>query len=568
MVRQTIRVAVLADKGIESAEAEWAYVFDWLRGRLPQLDFVLVALDHPGLRQAVHERSVDFVITNAGNYSELEHSDGLTRLVTLDSPLALSPTQAVGSAVIVRADAPLTELTDLQGKHVLAASPDAFCCFQIAARELKLAGVDPESDLGRLEFVGFPIQAIARAVRDGKADAGIVKTCLIEQMVERGEIAPGALRVLSPRQITGFPCQTSSRLYPDWPFAALADTAPRLAKAVTIALLEMPRSPSGSQWTIPAQYDSVDELFRDLGIGRYARLQQETLAALIQRHRVGIGVVAVLLFALIIHAVRVDYLVTRRTRELSEMHAEKERLAAAMRERQSELEHAGRMAILGGMASAIAHELKQPLAAIANYARGIDRRIATGRLEAEPLQNVCREIARQSSRAAQTIEKIREFAHKGGGSIQPVALEPLVKEAVDLFGIACPEAKVVWKGDSVRAGARVRADAIQIQQVVLNLLQNAIEAQTTHGNPGAPIEVSLTAEQHGYRVAVRDRGGGLDTQQRARLFEPFFTTKPAGLGLGLSLCKGIVESHGGTLELHDADVGVCASFWLPEEEHG
>ncbi len=565
--RQPVRVAVLADKGIENAEQEWAYVFDWLDRRLPEFAFILVGLDHPGLRQAVKEHSVDFVITNAGNYSELEHSDGLTRLVTLDSPLGLSPAQAVGSAVIVRADSSLAELTDLRGKHLLAASPEAFCCYQIAARELKLAGVDPESDLGRLEFVGFPIQSIARAVRDGKADAGIVKTCLIEQMVASGEIEPGALRVLSPRQIPGFACQTSSRLYPDWPFAALAHTDPGLAKRVAIALLEMPRSPNGNQWSTPAHYDIVDDLFRDLGIGRYASLQEETLAALIQRHRIGLSVVAVLLFALIIHAVRVDYLVTRRTRELGEMHAEKERLAAAMRERQSELEHARRMAILGGMASAIAHELKQPLAAIANYARGIERRIAAGRVEAEPLQHVCREIERQSTRAAQTIEKIRAFARKSGGSVETLALAPLVREAVELFGAACPPARISWWAESDAERVRVRADAIQIQQVVLNLLQNAFDAQGARGNPGDPLEVSLVTEQNGCRVAVRDRGGGLDDQQHARLFEPFFTTKPEGLGLGLSLSKGIVESHGGILNLHNEGDGVCASFWLPEEEN-
>ncbi|MFN3883832.1 MAG: PhnD/SsuA/transferrin family substrate-binding protein [Rhodocyclaceae bacterium] len=564
--RQEIRVAVLADKGVESAEQEWAYVFDWLNQRLPELSFILVALDHPGLRQAVRERSVHFVLTNAGNYSELEHSDGITRLVTLDSPFGLSPDRAVGSAVIVRAESPLRELADLQGKHLLAASPDAFCCYQIAARELLLAGVDPERDLGRIEFVGFPIQAIARAVMDGKADAGIVKTCLVEQMVAAGEIEADALRVLSPWQIPGFRCQTSSRLYPDWPFAALGHIDPALAKQVTIALLEMPRLPDGRQWSTPARYDMVDDLFRDLRIGRYATLQEETLVALIQRHRVGLSIVAVLLFALIVHAVRVDYLVTRRTRELNAAHAEKERMAAIMRERQSEFEHAGRLAILGSMASAIAHELKQPLAAIANYAHGIDRRLAAGRLDLEPLRCGCREIERQSSRAAQTIEKIRSFARKGAGSVRTVALEPLVKEAIELFGVARPEASIVWRSEIEGDRSRVRADVVQIQQVLLNLLQNAFDAQLAWGNPADAIEVRLTAEARGYRVTVRDRGGGVDAEHLSRLFEPFFTTKPEGLGLGLSLCKGIVESHGGSLELRNTESGVCASFWLPEEE--
>lgn len=563
--RQPVRVAVLADKGIEAAIDEWEYVFTWLNRSVPGHKFVLVGLDHPELRQSVHEGGVDFLITNAGNYSELEYAEGVTRLVTLDSPLALSPSQAVGSAVVVRAASGMTELTDLKGKHLLAASHDAFCCFQIAARELVVAGIDPEQDLGRLEYAGFPIQAIARAVQEGKADAGIVKTCLIEQMVASGVIKPGELRVLSPQEIPGYPCQTTSRLYPDWPFAALRHTSPELSRKVAVALLEMPESPEGYRWTIPAHYAVVDEMFRDLKIGRFANLQQETLEELARRHRYTLLAIAVLIVFWIIHTIRVDYLVTRRTRELQRMHEEKQHMTEAMRERQQALDHAGRLAVLGGMASAIAHELKQPLAAIANFARGIDRRIVAGRMEPEALRDGCNEIALQSQRADATIERIRNFARKGGSVMQSVNLATFVKEAVDLFEVAHPEANIKWMGMAERGAARVEADPIQIQQVTFNLLKNAFDAQSLQGNPGSPIEVMLTHEDHGYRIAVRDNGGNLKEEHIAHLFEPFFTTKADGLGLGLALSKWIIDSHGGTLTLTRENSGVCASFWLPEE---
>lgn len=560
-----IRIAVLADKGIETAEQEWAYVFNWLNSRMAPLSFTLVGLDHPELRKAIHDHSVDFVITNAGNYSELEHSEGVTRIATIASPLALSPARAVGSAIVVRAESSLTELTDLKDRHVLAASPEAFCCYQIAARELVLAGIDPEHDLKPLEFVGFPIQSIALAVQAGKADAGIVKTCLLEQMVQQGDIKKGALRVLAPRHIPGFSCQTSSRLYPDWPFAALSQTDPELTKRVAVELLEMPASSNGSRWSTPAHYDIVDDLFRDLRIGRYANLQQETIEAMIHRHRIGLAIIIGLFILLVGHTIRVDYLVARRTRELNDMHAEKLRMVAAMRERQAELDHAGRMAVLGGMASAIAHELKQPLAAIANFARGIDRRIESGRIDAGPLRSGCQEIVQQSTRADETIEKIRGFAKKGGSIVKSVNLESFIKEAADLFKVAHPEALIEWSPTDGLGHARVSIDAIQIQQVTFNLLKNAFDSQSTKGNPGAPIAVMISSENHGYRVAVRDKGKGLKEEYMAHLFEPFFTTKADGLGLGLSLSKGIIDAHGGTLELHNEAAGVCASFWLPEE---
>lgn len=564
--RQQVRVAVLADKGIEAAQDEWDYVFGWLNRSISGYRFVMVGLDHPELRQEVHAGTVDFVITNAGNYSELEYAEGITRLVTLDSVSALSPSQAVGSAVVVRAASGMTELGELRGKHLMAASHDAFCCYQIAARELVLAGIDPEQDLGRLEFAGFPIQSIARAVQEGKADAGIVKTCLVEQMVASGALKPGELRVLSPREIADYPCQTTSRLYPDWPFAAVRHTPPELSRKVAVALLEMPESPEGYRWTIPAHYAVVDEMFRDLKLGRYAKLQQETLEELVRRYRIALIVIVGLIVFWIIHTIRVDYLVTRRTRELQRMHEEKQRMTETMRERQQALDHAGRLAVLGGMASAIAHELKQPLAAIANFARGIDRRIVAGRLDPEPLRDGCNEITLQSQRADTTIERIRSFARKGGSVMQPVNMAKLVKEAVELFEVAHPEANIHWVGMSGHGNAQVRADPIQIQQVTFNLLKNAFDAQTAQGNPGAAIEVSLERQLQGYRVAVCDQGDNLKEEHIAHLFEPFFTTKANGLGLGLALSKWIIDAHGGTLTLTREVTGVCASFWLPEEQ--
>lgn len=562
---QLVRVAVLADKGAAAAEAEWQYVLDWLNRDVPGHRFVIVALDHPELRQAVHEGSVDFLITNAGNYGEFEYSDGVSRIATLDSPLALSPSQAVGSAIVVRAESSLNALVDLKGRHLLAASHEAFCCYQIAARELVLAGVDPQKDIGRLEYAGFPIQSIALAVRDGKADAGVLKTCLLEQMVASGALKPGELRVLAPKNKPGFPCATSSRLYPDWAFAALKGTPGDLSRHVAVALLEMPKSPDGHGWAIPAHYAVLDGLFRDLKLGRYANPHEETLEEFMLRHRYPLLVIAVLLFFWLIHTIRVDYLVKRRTRELQRMHEEKEHMAETMRERQQALDHAGRLAVLGGMASAIAHELKQPLAAIENFARGIDRRIEAGRLDPEPLRDGCNEIALQSQRADATIERIRNFARKGGSTMQSVNLLAYVREAVELFEVAHPEANIQWLGMVRQGDTQVRADPIQIQQVTFNLLKNAIDAQGAQGRARAPITVCLEREAQGYRVGVCDQGGNLTEEQVAHLFEPFFTTKSDGLGLGLALSKWIIDAHGGMLTLTGEAAGVCASFWLPEE---
>ncbi|MBK5205386.1 MAG: PhnD/SsuA/transferrin family substrate-binding protein [Polaromonas sp.] len=564
----TVRIGVLAYKGAEAVQDDWSHVRNWLEASIPDHRFVLLDFDQAGLMRAVHEQAIDFVITNSGHYVALENSDGASRIATIESPWALSSRQSIGSAIVVRNDARLHTLADLVGKHVLAVDPEAFGGYQIAARELLQAGVDPEHDLAKLQFTGFPIQKIVHAVRAGQADAGIIRTCLLEQMIGNGEIGEGELRVLAPIVTQGLRCQTSSRLYPDWPFAALRHTPAELTKRVAMALLAMPRTADGYSWTIPSDYQVVDELFRELKIGPYGYLRQWTFEGVMRRYWGWILLILALLVVWAVHTVRVEYLVSQRTRALRAAQEEQRRMAEEALMRQATLDHTARLAILGEMASAIAHELNQPLAAIRNFARGMARRITAGRLEPLPLLEGTGEIVTQSERAASIVRNIRAFAQKRVPEQKSIDLITVLGEAIALFSGAHPQAHLIWQPAATQAPAKVMADSLQIQQVMLNLLKNALDAQQTAGHAQTPIELQLREEAGAYLVTVRDSGCGLKPEQFAHLFEPFFTTKPEGLGLGLSLSKGIIESFGGTLSAmsNDDDAGLTVWFSLPKEE--
>ena len=563
----TVRLGVLAYKGTEAVHEDWSSVIQWLEATIPGHHFVLLDFDQAGLTRAVTERSIDFVITNSGHYVALEHGEGASRIATLESPWALSPRHSIGSSIVVRGDAPLHTLSDLVGKHVLAVEPDAFGGYQIAARELLEAGIDPEQDFAKLQFTGFPIQKILYAVRAGRADAGILRTCMLEQMIRNGEIGAGELRVLAPIPVNGYQCQTSSRLYPDWPIAALRHTPAELSKQVTIALLRMPRTADGHSWAVPADYQVVDELFRELKIGPYAYLRQWTIEGLLRRYWGWMLLILALLVVWAVHTVRVEQLVSQRTRALRAAQEEQRRMADEARLRQTTLDHTARLAILGEMASAIAHELNQPLAAIRNFARGMSRRISAGRMDAAPLMDGSSEIVAQSERAASIIRNIRAFAQKRPSEQKSVNLVALLGEAITLFTSTHPQARVTWQPDENQP-AMVMVDPVNIQQVMLNLLANALDAQQTAGRSQEPIEVGFQVTPMLYRITVRDCGCGLKPDQFAHLFEPFFTTKPEGLGLGLSLSKGIIESLGGTLSAttNDDNAGLTVGFSLPREK--
>ena len=582
-----VRVGVLAYRGGDHANAAWEPTVRYLAERFPDRGAEMVPLDLPGMDAAVRDRTLDFVLTNTGNYVELEARYGVTRVATLHSSRAGASGASIGSTIIVRAErTDIRDLADVKGRTVLAGDPDAFGGFQIAWGEMLKAGVDPYRDLKELRFSGFPVDRVAFAVRDGTADAGVLRACLLEELAAEGRLDPARFRVLAPKTVPGFDCAVSTDLYPDWPLARLASTPEDLAKAVVVALFEMPADHPAAKaagyegWTVPLDYQSVHALFRSLRIGPYRHLREVSLVELAREHWewLAVGMLALLWWA--IHSLRVEHLIKVRTAELRAANrdlvhemAERRRAQEDARERQKEMDHVARLSILGEMASNLAHELNQPLGAIANYARGCTRRLEAGTGNPDQLLEVTRAIAEQADRAGQIIARIRNFVRKRPSQLEPIDVNDAIRAAVALCEGQARNGNVpivLSLGDDLPP---VPADRVQIEQVVLNLVKNALDATTEAAETTEPATgpsdrtVTVRSGRDGegrVEVAVADHGHGMSEEARSRLFDPFFTTKAGGMGLGLSICRSIVETHGGNLRATDnPGGGVVMRFVLP-----
>lgn len=554
-----VRIGVLAFLGDEAASDSWEPVLRHLRARLPGHAVSLQRYDHLGLQQAVAAGTVDFVITNPGHYIELEAGFGASRMLTLDSGRVPSAERALGSAVVVlRERADLHALADLRGRRLAVVGKEGFGGYQLVWGELAALGIDPERDLAALASVGLPMDRVLDAVARGEADAGVVRACMIESRPEW----QARFRVVGARTEPDFPCASSTPLYPDWPFARLRQTPPELARTVAIALLGMERGRDGLAWAVPADYQVVHELFRRLQIGPYATLPLPTLMMLAERYWPWVAAFAALIVAWILYTVHVERLVEARTAALRAAMDERERMAARMRDGQEQADHLARLSVLGELSGTLAHELNQPLATIANYAHSLVRRLDNGRLTDDALREAAGEIAAQAERAGGILGRIRGFARKRSAPRAPVAPAALVDEAVALFRGMLAGAPSVAVVDALPPGVRVEADALQIQQIVLNLLKNAYDAGRGLPPERQRLTVRLTADAGSVRIAVEDRGAGLDAPTRGRLFEPFFTTKPDGLGLGLPICRSIAEAHGGRLDAAPAADGPGSVFTL------
>jgi C4-dicarboxylate-specific signal transduction histidine kinase len=216
------------------------------------------------------------------------------------------------------------------------------------------------------------------------------------------------------------------------------------------------------------------------------------------------------------------------------------------RQQQERLEMISRLTTLGEMASTLAHEINQPLAAIANYCMGCVRRLRSGDWKREELLDALEKTSAQAERAGGIILRAREFLRKPAPAPALCDLDSVVSAVARMM-----EQEAVRRGARVRVEPcrlRVYADQTMIEQVLLNLARNGLEAMEFTPEPLRVLEIRSTVHDAGLvRIEVADRGSGLSAQHMDNLFTPFFTTKPDGLGMGLHICRSIVERHGGKL---------------------
>lgn len=343
-----VRIGVLAHRGKEEALKSWTPTARYLSNALPGYNFVIVPLNNDDIGPAVEYRDVDYVVTNPGSYAELEATYGITRVTTLKSVTPKGGYSVFGAVIFTRADRnDIRGLTDLKGKRFMAVHENAFGGWWLAWRELKHQGIDPYKDLGALQFAGFPQDNIVFAVRDGKVDAGTVRTDLLESMALAGKINLKDFRILQPRHLENFPYALSTELYPDWAFAVLPHSTDELAQKVAIALLQMePGDPAAvaggyDEWTVPLDYHSVQQLMQELRVGPYRNFGKMTYRDLFKHYWMWLAAIAIVMLVLIIaylYMLRFNHRLAATAKNLAEEIAQRQRIEGDLRKARDELE--------------------------------------------------------------------------------------------------------------------------------------------------------------------------------------------------------------------------------------
>ena len=227
-----------------------------------------------------------------------------------------------------------------------------------------------------------------------------------------------------------------------------------------------------------------------------------------------------------------------------------------LREREAELAHVMRLHTMGEIAAEMAHEINQPLYAISNFSQAGTMHLQSGDPSRLPQLQTCLEhIHSQAARAAQIVKNLRNFVSKSEGLASDVSLNQLIADSIELVSVQARRRRAFVETDAHAPDTTIRANAVQIQQVLVNLLINAFEAMEVLPEAQRTVRVSTRIEEESVELLIADSGPGVEEDQTSHFFEPFFTTKAHGMGMGLAVSRTIVTNHGGRIWVERNDRG-------------
>lgn len=493
------------------------------------------------LQTAVVSHEVDLFLVTSGYYIYLsDMGAGVEWISTLKPPQATDPERAAGSVFVVRADdTRYNQVSDLRTAFVAAAGMASFDGWITALDEVANVSQYPKNFFGKTTFLGAS-----------------------------GLVEPGSLRVVGEKPQQGLACVSSTELFPGLALAAQTYVPEDVRRRIAAAVYSMPVPESGYRWTLANDYRNVRRVAEKFAYAPTNKASDARFSVVEERYKYALVLGFLILAASMLYSVSVSKIVARRTKALVKVIDEKDALedhARRDRERLSQLERAG---IVSELSSMIAHELRQPVASLINYADGLSLYLG-GKGHDPVIDEATREIGRQAERVSSIVERVRSYARQKEGLQREIDFCAVVKSAYSTFRSGAASSSVRVSADLVDA-APVEGDPLELELFVVNTLKNALHAlqsgSVEHPEIRLRLKADLSVENNPrWVLEVEDNGLPLDDKKFAELSHPVTSEKFEGLGLGLSICRVIAERHRGRLTFRRAEPrGLVVSLSLPQ----
>lgn len=534
-----------------------------LRKAFPDLKVELVETSEFALQLGVVERKFDLFLISSGYYTYLtDAGSGAIWLATRKSPVTTSALKGVGSVFVVRAeDEKFQEISDLRTARVAATGHYSFGGWLTALAEVANITQYPENFFGKTFFPGGPSEKVIDLLREGRVEAGVLTTCDLEAMQLSGDVRPDEFRVIGERQVEGYACRTSTKLYPDTVLAARADLPDEWAKRIASVVLAMATTHDGWGWSAANQFlESRRTVHRFAGVMTSA----QTDDAATERYQYALLIGFLILAGSVGYNVLVSRVVANRTKALVRIIDEKTELEESNRENRSRLSQLERAGIVSELSSMIAHELRQPVSALINYADGLQLYLG-GKGKDPMVEEATREIAREAERVSDIVERVRRYAKQKSQVHAPIDLCEVTKRAFTTFRSSTDQTGVRITSEFVES-APIEGDPLELELLVVNLLKNALHAaqRSPEGKGRIAIRIfadGVLSDDPRWVLEIRDNGAPVSDESFENLAHPISSDKLEGLGLGLSICRVIAERHAAKLLFRRLEpCGLCAAL--------
>lgn len=496
---------------------------------------------------------VDYFISTSG-VSRRNLSEGSRDLLTITDSRFPDPNKSYGSLFFTRRGSGIKTLEDMRDRTLVANHPNGPYSYLVGMGEIERAGYDASTFFKSQRFLMQSAEDVVQAVLDGRADVGIVASCILEDFFPAESEARRNLEPVSLKAAA--PCMRSTDQHPNWTLSAVRGADPETTREVVLTLLGMPASPDGVRWSITTDFQSTDQVFKAFRTGVYDVMNERSFSDFVEKYWLFAAVplaAALLCFGF---AALLRRMVEIRTRELKRTLENERRLRREVQEADERYRRLLRVGLLGQLSTMFAHEIRQPVGAILAYVQGLRNFCASGSLTPEMSEGVLAKINAQAERVADIVERVRLYARTDAVDRITTDLRDVVDEAVGLFKRNTRfEGKIILEPPTSSEKFTVRVSPLEISIALHNLMQNAVDALASAGTADPRITIRIERTEERLAVVVSDNGPQLTQDEVARMTAPLHTTKSSGMGLGLILVNSIATGHGGHLRLSPAAGG-------------
>ncbi len=532
---------------------------------------VLKFLDRETISSMIAEGEIDFLISESDFYADLAFEDKVKAISMLWLAQAKSPSYSAASTIVVSSsNTKIYTLTDVAtGSYRIASSSnESFAGFTISKEAFTEKNLSWQAAYKNIIFSSNrnPLDVL-NAVKSGTADVGIVPACFIEQVMITNQAHLSDYRVINPQPVSELACQHSTNAYPGLMVSYRNGLDSNWILEMTNALLGL-KLPYGATWSMAENTRELYDLMYHLRMGPYNNVTYSAIYRVFSENRAIFITAIFLIVAGFFYNLIISVEVASRTKALKKALAEKERISKQQEQTNEYISRLERTGIVGQMSSMIAHELKQPLATVSNYSRGLLRRIERGAADKETIVKVLKEIEYHTERANDIVDHVRSYAKPHDIKREEHDLRDIVAKTVSTFEKS-GRSSVPVVVEGVKK-ALVEADDWEIELAILNLLKNSADAFTEvhpamRDTDEEIIRIRIEDHEESWWIRVIDNAKLVDEEFTKQFFQKLESSKAHGLGLGLSIVSSLAERHAGRVWAEpNPGRGVVVTIELPK----